>query len=69
MTIERRDVGPHDVLIDIDYAGISYRSKSHRCWSSCVSALVDESAEDAGAVHSVGVEVVYRGRVLLGLGW
>lgn len=24
MTIERRDVGPHDVLIDIDYAGICH---------------------------------------------
>ena len=34
-----------------------------------MSVLVDEAAEDAGAVHSVGVEIVYRGGVLLGLGW
>jgi hypothetical protein len=45
------------------------RSKSHRCWSSGILVLVDEAAEDAGAVQSVSVEVVYRGRVLLGVGW
>ncbi|MDU0293512.1 leucine zipper domain-containing protein [Saccharothrix longispora] len=45
------------------------RSRSHRCWSGSVSVLVDESAEDAGAEHSVGVEVVYRGGVLPGFGW
>ncbi|MDU0294731.1 hypothetical protein [Saccharothrix longispora] len=45
------------------------RSRSHRCWSGSVSVLVDEFAEDAGAEHSVGVEVVYRGGVLPGFGW
>jgi hypothetical protein len=34
-----------------------------------LSVLVDEAAEDAGALQSVGVEVVYRGGVLLDLGW
>ncbi len=45
------------------------RSKIHRCWSGCLSVLVDESTEDAGAEHSVGVEVVYCGGVLLVCGW
>jgi len=34
-----------------------------------MSVLVDESAEDAGAEHSAGVWVVYRGGVLLARGW
>lgn len=33
-----------------------------------MSALVDEFAQDAGAVQSLGVEVVYCGRMLLSLG-
>ncbi|ONI92849.1 hypothetical protein ALI22I_01660 [Saccharothrix sp. ALI-22-I] len=45
------------------------RSKSHRCWSSSVSVLVDEPAQDAGAVQSVGVEVVHGGGALLDVGW
>jgi len=45
------------------------RSKSRRCWSSGISVLVDESAEDAGAEHSAGVGVVHCGGVLLVCGW
>jgi hypothetical protein len=45
------------------------RSKSHRCWSSGMSVLIDKAAEDAGAEHSEGVGVVCRGGVLLGFGW
>jgi hypothetical protein len=44
------------------------RSRSHRCWSSGVSVLVEDAAQDAGAVQSVGVEVVYRDGVLLSFG-
>src|SRR5579875_906162 len=29
ITIERRDLGPHDVLIDIDYAGICHTDVHH----------------------------------------
>jgi hypothetical protein len=34
------------------------RSESRRCSSSGVSVLVDQAAEDAVAVHSMGFEVV-----------
>ncbi|MEU4770149.1 hypothetical protein AB0H12_43715 [Actinosynnema sp. NPDC023794] len=60
------------ICAPVTVAGVAYlslasgalcRSKGHRCWSSGVSVLVDEPAQDAGAVQSVGVEVVYRGGV------
>ncbi|MEO6081937.1 MAG: helix-turn-helix transcriptional regulator [Umezawaea sp.] len=38
------------------------RSKSHRCWSSGMSVLIDESAEDVGAEQCAGTEVVYYDR-------
>ncbi|MDH6127272.1 hypothetical protein P3T39_004247 [Kitasatospora sp. GP82] len=43
-------------------------SESHRCWSSCVSVLVDDATEDAGAQESVAFEVVNGGGLLVGAG-
>ncbi|GAB3006858.1 IS3 family transposase [Saccharothrix stipae] len=58
-----------DRLWVADATRILCRSKSHRCWSGGFFVFVDEAAEDAGAEHFVGVEVVYRGGVLLSFGW
>jgi beta-glucosidase len=38
-----------DAMVSSNVACILYRSKSHRCTSSRVTVLVDESIEDAGA--------------------
>ncbi|MDJ1371684.1 NAD(P)-dependent alcohol dehydrogenase [Gulosibacter molinativorax] len=58
MTIERRDVGPHDVLIDIDYAGICH-SDIHTIrgeWGEIAYPQV-VGHEIVGRVAEVGSEV------------
>jgi hypothetical protein len=62
-------IGDRRILRALDWPPDLCRSKSYRCWSSGVPVLVDESAEDAGAVQSAGVEVVDCGRLVLSLGW
>jgi uncharacterized zinc-type alcohol dehydrogenase-like protein len=57
-TIERRDLGPHDVLIDIAYAGICH-SDIHTArgeWGETLFPLVP-GHEIAGIVSAVGSEV------------
>jgi uncharacterized zinc-type alcohol dehydrogenase-like protein len=57
-TVERRDVGPHDVLIDIAYAGICH-SDIHTArgeWGGIDYPLVP-GHEIAGVVSEVGSEV------------
>jgi alcohol dehydrogenase (NADP+) len=57
-TIERRDLGPHDVLIDIAYAGICH-SDIHTArgeWGDTHFPLVP-GHEIAGVVSAVGAEV------------
>jgi len=57
-TIERRDVGPHDVLIDIAYAGICH-SDIHTArgeWRGTQYPFVG-GHEIAGTVSAVGAEV------------
>jgi alcohol dehydrogenase (NADP+) len=57
-TIERRDVGPHDVLIEIKYAGICH-SDIHTArgeWGPANYPLVT-GHEIAGVVAEVGSEV------------
>jgi alcohol dehydrogenase (NADP+) len=57
-TIERRDLGPHDVLIDVAYAGICH-SDIHTArgeWGETLFPLVP-GHEIAGTVSAVGSEV------------
>lgn len=57
-TIERRDVGPHDVQIDIAYAGICH-SDIHQAreeWGKAIFPMVP-GHEIAGHVTAVGSEV------------
>lgn len=57
-TIERRDPGPHDVVIDIAYAGICH-SDIHTArneWGEALFPLVP-GHEIAGVVSAVGAEV------------
>jgi alcohol dehydrogenase (NADP+) len=57
-TIERRDVGPHDVQIDIAYAGICH-SDIHQAreeWGTAIFPMVP-GHEIAGIVSAVGSEV------------
>jgi alcohol dehydrogenase (NADP+) len=57
-TIERRDLGPHDVLIDVAYAGICH-SDIHTArgeWGETLFPLVP-GHEIAGVVSAVGSEV------------
>ena len=57
-TIERRDVGPHDVLIDIAYAGICH-SDIHQAreeWGRAIFPMVP-GHEIAGTVREVGSAV------------
>ena len=57
-TIERRDLGPHDVLVDIAYAGICH-SDIHTArgeWGDTLFPLVP-GHEIAGVVSAVGSEV------------
>ncbi|BDZ49272.1 dehydrogenase [Frondihabitans sucicola] len=57
-TVERRDVGPHDVQIDIAYAGICH-SDIHQAreeWGSAIFPMVP-GHEIAGVVSSVGSDV------------
>ena len=57
-TIDRRDLGPHDVLIDIAYAGICH-SDIHTAreeWGETMFPLVP-GHEIAGTVSAVGSEV------------
>lgn len=58
-TIERRDVGPKDVLIDIKYAGICH-SDIHTVrqeWSDEVVYPITPGHEIAGVVTAVGADV------------
>ncbi|MEU6351729.1 NAD(P)-dependent alcohol dehydrogenase [Streptomyces sp. NPDC047072] len=57
-TIERRDVGPHDVLIDIKYAGICHSDIHHARseWGPTTYPVVP-GHEIAGIVTQVGSEV------------
>ncbi|MFJ5274395.1 NAD(P)-dependent alcohol dehydrogenase [Streptomyces sp. NPDC088358] len=58
VTVERRDVGPHDVLIEIKYCGICH-SDIHNVrgeWGSAAYPLVP-GHEIAGIVTEVGSEV------------
>jgi alcohol dehydrogenase (NADP+) len=57
-TIERRDVGPRDVLIDIAYTGICHSDISHARseWGHTIYPLVP-GHEIAGIVSAVGAEV------------
>ncbi len=57
-TIERRDLGPHDVLIDVAYAGICH-SDIHTArgeWGKTIFPLTP-GHEIAGTVSAVGSEV------------
>jgi uncharacterized zinc-type alcohol dehydrogenase-like protein len=57
-TIERRDLGPHDVLIDVAYAGICH-SDIHTArgeWGETIFPLVP-GHEIAGTVSAVGSDV------------
>ena len=57
-TIERRDVGPNDVLIDIAYAGICH-SDIHQAreeWGAAIFPMVP-GHEIAGIVREVGADV------------
>jgi uncharacterized zinc-type alcohol dehydrogenase-like protein len=58
MTIERRDVGPHDVLIDIKYCGICHSDIHHARgeWGEAQYPVVP-GHEIAGIVAEVGSEV------------
>jgi alcohol dehydrogenase (NADP+) len=57
-TIERRDPGPRDVVIDIAYAGVCHSDISHARseWGHSVYPLVP-GHEIAGIVSAVGAEV------------
>ena len=57
-TIERRDVGPHDVLIDIAYAGICHSDieHAHSVRGKTMYPLVP-GHEIAGIVSAVGSQV------------
>jgi alcohol dehydrogenase (NADP+) len=57
-TVERRDVGPHDVLIDIAYAGICH-SDIHQAreeWGPAIFPMVP-GHEIAGTVREIGSAV------------
>jgi alcohol dehydrogenase (NADP+) len=62
VTIERRDPGPHDVLIDIAYAGICHTDVSHARseWGPTIYPLVP-GHEIAGTVAAVGADVARFG--------
>jgi uncharacterized zinc-type alcohol dehydrogenase-like protein len=58
VTIERRDLGPHDVLIDISYAGICHTDVHHaRSEFGTTHYPVVPGHEIAGTVSAVGSEV------------
>ena len=58
MVVERRDVGPRDVLIDVAYAGICHTDVAHAReeWGPSIFPLVP-GHEIAGHVVAVGSEV------------
>ena len=58
LVIERRDVGPRDVLIDIAYAGICHTDISHARseWEPTIFPLV-AGHEIAGIVSAIGSQV------------
>ncbi len=58
MAIQRRDLGPHDVLIDIGFAGICHTDISHARseWGPTLYPLVP-GHEIAGIVSAAGSEV------------
>lgn len=57
-TVERRDVGPHDILIEIKYAGICHSdiSNARSEWGPSTYPVVPRH-EIAGVVTEVGSEV------------
>jgi uncharacterized zinc-type alcohol dehydrogenase-like protein len=57
-TITRRDLGPHDVLIDIAYCGICHSDIHHARneWGAAIYPMVP-GHEIAGTVAAVGAEV------------
>jgi uncharacterized zinc-type alcohol dehydrogenase-like protein len=57
-TVERRDIGPHDVLIEIKFAGICHSdiSNARSEWGPSTYPLVP-GHEIAGVVTEVGAEV------------
>jgi alcohol dehydrogenase (NADP+) len=57
-TIQRRDLGPHDILIDIAYAGICHSDVAHARseWGHTLYPLVP-GHEIAGIVSAVGAQV------------
>src|SRR6185503_16477111 len=57
-TIERRDPRPHDVVIDIDYAGICHSDihQGREEWGEATFPMVP-GHEIAGVVREVGAEV------------
>jgi alcohol dehydrogenase (NADP+) len=58
VTIERRDLGPHDVLIDISYAGICHTDVHHaRAEFGTTHYPIVPGHEIAGTVSAVGSEV------------
>ncbi|KAA9163291.1 NAD(P)-dependent alcohol dehydrogenase [Amycolatopsis acidicola] len=59
-TIERRDLGPHDVLIDIVYSGICH-SDIHKAQNTATVFPLIPGHEIAGVVSAVGPEVTKFG--------
>jgi uncharacterized zinc-type alcohol dehydrogenase-like protein len=58
VTIERRDLGPHDVLIEIAYAGICHTDVHHaRAEFGTTHYPIVPGHEVAGTISSVGGEV------------
>jgi uncharacterized zinc-type alcohol dehydrogenase-like protein len=57
-TVERRDVGPRDVVIDIAYAGICHSDihQARQEWGTAIFPMVP-GHEIAGTVSAVGAEV------------
>jgi alcohol dehydrogenase (NADP+) len=58
VTIERRDVGPTDVLLDITYAGVCHTDVHHaRAEFGHTHYPIVPGHEIAGVVREVGAEV------------
>jgi uncharacterized zinc-type alcohol dehydrogenase-like protein len=58
LTIERRDVGPHDVLIEISYAGVCHTDVHHaRAEIGTTNYPIVPGHEIAGTVTQVGGDV------------
>lgn len=69
-TIERRDCGPHDVKIDIEYCGVCHSDMhmAHNDWGTSLYPMVP-GHEIVGRVNSVGSEVTaFKKGDLVGVG-